>query len=154
VPAASPSGSFLNVTSELFQLGISVAQPATATLVVNADVDEDDDGVLNDADVCPGTVIPESVPTRELRTNRFALVDGDTTFDTVAPRGKGPGEVFTTADTAGCSCEQIIAELGLGNGHVQFGCSLGAMRTWVSHVTSALAPETFGQAEKAANRGN
>lgn len=97
--------------------------------------DEDGDGVLDNVDVCPGTVIPESVPTKRLGTNRFALVDGDTTFDTKAPKGKGPRKAYMIEDTAGCSCEQIIEELDLGKGHTKFGCSISAMDEWVEMVT-------------------
>jgi hypothetical protein len=96
--------------------------------------DEDGDGIPDDQDECPDTVIPESVPTKRLGTNRFALVDEDTTFDTKAPKGKGPRKAFTTEDTAGCSCEQIIEELGLGKGHVKFGCSISSMEEWVDAV--------------------
>lgn len=138
VPSGAPSGTFVNVTSDLLQNGLSVAPAATASLDVEEVVDADGDGVLDGDDVCPGTVIPEGVPTRSLGVNRYALVDGDTVFDTTSPpgRGNGPGDVFTTTDTAGCSCEQIIAELGLGNGHTFFGCSLSAMRDWVALVRS------------------
>jgi len=136
VPGSTPAGLYVNATSDLLQFGIAVAQPATASLLVVEVADTDDDGVLDGDDLCPGTVIPESVPTRELRPNRYALIDGDTIFDTQQPPGggNGPGETFTTTDTAGCSCEQIIDRLGLGNGHTKFGCSLGAMRQWVSLV--------------------
>jgi len=96
--------------------------------------DDDGDRIPNDQDACPDTVIPESVPTKRLGTNRFALVDGDTDFDTKAPKGKGPRKAFTIEDTAGCSCEQIIEELGLGKGHVKFGCSISAMEEWVEAV--------------------
>lgn len=136
VPATAAAGTHTNVTSDLFASGIAVAGPATASLVVFEVLDSDGDGVLDDADLCADTVVPESVPTRGLRPNRFALVDGDGLFDTVAPNGTGPTGVFTLADTGGCSCEQIIAALDLGNGHTRFGCSLGAMRDWVELVTA------------------
>jgi len=97
-------------------------------------LDDDGDGVLNAADVCPNTLIPESVPTQGLGVNRFALVDGDNTFDTTAPYGVGPQKSFTIQDTAGCSCEQIIAALGLGKGHTKFGCSISAMEKWIRIV--------------------
>ncbi len=98
--------------------------------------DEDKDGVPDADDVCLGTDIPEGVPTQGLGVNRFALTDGDTIFDTVSPPGggNGPGLVFTTEDTAGCSCEQIIAAQGLGAGHVKFGCSISAMQDWIALV--------------------
>ena len=86
-------------------------------------------------DFCPDTVIPEAAPTKQLRTNRFALVDDDRLFDTKDPNGVGPKASFDIFDTAGCSCEQIVVEQGLGNGHLKFGCSLGAMKNWVEQVT-------------------
>ncbi len=103
-------------------------------LVVYLSKDDDADGVPNDADVCPGTVIPEGVPTAGLGVNRWALVDGDGVFDTVTPPRGGPRLSFDLGDTAGCSCEQIIAAQSLGQGHSRFGCSIGAMRDWVALV--------------------
>ena len=41
---------------------------------------------------------------------------------------------YDTEDTAGCSCEQIVDALGLGRGHIKFGCSNGAMKVWVKTV--------------------
>ncbi len=96
--------------------------------------DCDGDSIPDDLDICPGTSTPEGVPTKGLKPNRYALVDGDGVFDTVTPPGGGAGEVFTLEDTAGCSCEQIIDALGLGNGHTKHGCSVGAMRNWVDMV--------------------
>ena len=97
-------------------------------------LDDDGDGVSNADDNCPDTLIPESVPTVRLGTNRWALVDGDFIFDTNAPKGKGPKRSYTTTDTGGCSCEQIIAAQGLGKGHTKFGCSISAMDDWVALV--------------------
>jgi hypothetical protein len=97
-------------------------------------MDEDGDGILDPDDVCPGTVIPESVPTVRLGVNRWALVDDDGIFDTQLPNGNGPGFMFDLEDTAGCSCEQIIEETGLGLGHTRFGCSNGAMMNWAAFI--------------------
>lgn len=129
VPASTPVGTYTNVTSVLTQDGVTVAGRATATLdiIIVAPVDTDADGVLDVDDECPNTVIPESVPTRHLKNNRYALVDNDFIFDT--PRVTNPQ--YTTTDTRGCSCEQIIDIVGLGNGHTKFGCSGGAMKNWV-----------------------
>jgi len=104
-------------------------------IVVGLLLDEDEDGVWDGIDMCPGTVIPESVPTNELGVNRFALVDGDGVFDTTLPEGIGPLASFDIFDTAGCSCEQIIAAQELGKGHEKFGCSLGEMEEWVEYVS-------------------
>jgi len=99
-------------------------------------IDSDFDGVPNHLDMCSDTTIPEGVPTQELGTNRWALVDDDGVFDTTSPRGggKGPKDSFTIQDTAGCSCEQIIDELHLGKGQVKFGCTTGVMKNWVREV--------------------
>jgi len=101
---------------------------------VNQDSDNDD--VFDSVDNCPGTAIPESVPTVELIPNRWALTDDDFDFDTVVKgKGKGPNRNYSTNDTAGCSCEQIIAAQGLGKGHSKFGCSISAMDDWVKLMT-------------------
>jgi len=55
------------------------------TVLVGLYADSDQDGVTDQMDICPGTSIPESVPTESLGVNRFALVDGDVEFDTWHP---------------------------------------------------------------------
>jgi hypothetical protein len=99
--------------------------------------DSDGDGVLDVLDNCSGTVIPESVPTSgQLNPNHWALTDDDFEFDTVTEgKGNGPMRSYSTADTAGCSCEQIIDAQGLGEGHGKHGCSISVMDNWVRLVT-------------------
>ena len=104
-------------------------------LVLYLTSDLDNDGVGDHADVCPATVIPEPVPTRELGVDRWALTDDDLIFETKSPPGSGPGMSFSTEDTAGCSCAQIIAAQGLGSGHSKFGCSTDVMNAWVELVS-------------------
>ncbi len=94
--------------------------------------DEDRDGVGDDLDVCRGTVLPEGAAYEGLGVNRFALADGDGVFDTTPPNGVGPQRAYDIHDTAGCSCEQIVAAEGLGKGHLKHGCSIGVMDNWVS----------------------
>ena len=98
-------------------------------LVLFLTKDKDGDGVNDDADVCPATVIPEMLQ-EQLGKNRFALSNSDFDFDTSAPNGKGPGRSYSTLDTAGCSCSQIVDTQGLGNGHKKFGCSIGVLDNW------------------------
>jgi hypothetical protein len=95
--------------------------------------DSDVDGVLDDADLCAGTVVPEGVAAGDLKPWHWALVDGDGTFDTRAA-GKGPGVSFTLEDTAGCSCTQILAAMGFGAGQEKHGCSTGTMQDWLELI--------------------
>ncbi|ODS35073.1 hypothetical protein BEH94_03890 [Candidatus Altiarchaeales archaeon WOR_SM1_SCG] len=97
-------------------------------------VDNDEDGVSDDIDYCPDTIIPEDAPTMRLGVNRFALVDDDGIFDTKLPKGKGKGpqKSYTIEDTQGCSCSQIIDILGLGKGHEKFGCSISVMDDFIA----------------------
>ena len=108
------------------------AGDACDTCPYDTEDDADEDGICGDADACPDTVLPEGVPTVALGINRWADVDGDGVFNTVMPKGKGPGRAYTIFDTAGCSCEQIIEAQDLGIGHVKFGCSISAMDDWVA----------------------
>ena len=92
--------------------------------------DSDGDGVVDSADLCAETVIPEDVPTRRLGFYRWALIDDDNVFDT---RGRTRRQ-FTTQSTAGCSCEQILDQFQLPPGfdRVQrrYGCSTWLMAFW------------------------
>ena len=98
--------------------------------------DADGDEVCGDVDLCPGTANPESVPLVRLGINRWALCGADSIFDTTPPKGRGPRRSYSTEDTRGCSCEQIIEELDLGKGHSKYGCSIGAMDTWVEFASN------------------
>lgn len=102
----------------------------------NACNDSDADGVLDAADLCPETVMPEGVPTDGLGPNRWALTDDSGVFQS----GRAQDDGYTIESTGGCSCEQIIAALHLGNGHTRHGCSNGAMSNWVAHVAGESTP--------------
>ena len=91
--------------------------------------DADGDGVLDAADLCPGTRIPESAPASgRLGASRHALTEPNAAAFTGGRRAR---DVFTIEDTRGCSCEQIVARSGLGQGHLKHGCSAGVMKVWV-----------------------
>ncbi|MEM7483151.1 MAG: hypothetical protein AAF481_18455 [Acidobacteriota bacterium] len=109
-------------------------------LYVMASSDSDFDGIDDADDLCADTVVPEDVPTRFLLPWRFALVDADGTFDTYRPGhgvGPSPWHPFTLADTAGCSCEQIIESVNLPAWFERiqrrYGCSLPLMKYWIRH---------------------
>jgi cysteine-rich repeat protein len=87
-------------------------------------VDNDNDGVLNESDVCPNTKV-ENI---SLNPNQYAQNNSTLAFE-VGPKND-QSVIFTMADTKGCSCEQIAKELGIGEGHIKKGCSLGNMERW------------------------
>lgn len=140
----TPPDTYVNTTGDLNQdvdgQRFPVANPAVASLVVtNPPADSDGDTVLDVDDLCPTTGIPEAgVPTQGLGTNRLALgpFNDDTIFDTNAPGEKGglQNSEVDIQQTAGCSCEQLIAEMSLGQGHTKFGCSGGAVKDWIELV--------------------
>jgi len=96
--------------------------------------DSDGDGVTDDLDVCPATLIPEGAAMTKLGVNRWALHDDNREFDTTVSNGVGPQLAFDIFDTAGCSCEQIVEKQHLGKGHMKFGCSIGVMQNWVEMI--------------------
>ena len=132
--------------NDVLRYGVTITCDSVA--IHNVDIpaedgDADGDGVVDSIDQCPATVWPESVPERRLNTNHWALVDNDRVFDTVIKgKGGGTGRSYTLDDTAGCSCEQIIDALDLGDGHRKFGCSNSAMDDWVALISGAgkIAP--------------
>lgn len=98
------------------------------------DPDDDNDGVLDGEDVCAETIIPDRViPTSgELGTNRYALVDNDTTFDTNA--AQNDGAMYTLADTGGCNATQIADALELGKSHYEKGITRSVLESWIASV--------------------
>lgn len=92
--------------------------------------DEDLDGVDDSLDLCPDTFIPEQiVPQETLGKNRYALISLEYDEDGYAKFSSGKSKkTFTTEDTQGCSCEQIIANKNM-NGHLKYGCSEGLLKS-------------------------
>ena len=92
--------------------------------------DSDGDTVSDDDDLCPGTTADS--PTLGLRNGSYGDTDLDGVFDTVVspfnPSQTLP-RVFTLADTSGCSCTQIGADLGLSLLTDTYGCSAAHARS-------------------------
>lgn len=100
--------------------------------------DSDGDGATDDVDLCASTVTPEvSVPASgHLNPNHYAVMDNGRQFTRGESRGHGGGadDRFSLDDTRGCSCEQIIEAMGLGQGLRKYGCSRGVMLEWVASL--------------------
>jgi len=101
-------------------------------LVLFIKKDSDNDSIFDNEDMCANTSVPETMPSKGLKKNHFALVDGDAEFDTA--KSDHSDDSFSLEDTAGCSCEQIVDKLGLGKGHLKHGCSKGVMKNWSEYV--------------------
>lgn len=107
----------------------NLIQNRTYSYVGYYDPDLDDDGVLNEDDLCPDTVIDQ--PYGGIGVNRWYW-NGDA-WETELPKGQQYGELnrnkqYDMTDTSGCSCEQILAMITELNesdmeGHYKFGCS-------------------------------
>jgi hypothetical protein len=122
------------LTLEAFILCLASGDPSRAGVFL----DTDGDGVTDGADLCPGTVIPESIPERDLAYHHFVLLDADDVFDTRTPDEGLISSDYTTATTAGCSCEQIIVILEVGEGHEKYGCSPSVMQEFIADFASDL----------------
>lgn len=109
----------------------ATGQIVTATSSI-LNPDSDGDGVPDDVDDCPDTVIPEPVPTKRLGRNRWFLDDPAGTFTQGYPQA-GRKYTVTIQDTRGCTCSQIADELELGAGHYKFGCSTGEVLEWIDN---------------------
>ena len=95
------------------------------------DADIDGGGVTNDADLCALTVA--DAPDR-LGQNRWTLSNvASGTFDQAEPQA-GTVFQFTTSNTGGCSCDEIVEITGAGKGHEKNGCSTSLMLEWIQTV--------------------
>ncbi|MBN2458859.1 putative metal-binding motif-containing protein [Candidatus Woesearchaeota archaeon] len=95
--------------------------------------DVDDDGVLNQDDMCPDTVA--DAPTDGLGTNRWVW-NGEE-WVTKVSKGTGPKETYTIESTYGCSCDQILAVIEDKTdldfeGHHKYGCSKSILEDWIA----------------------
>lgn len=101
--------------------------------------DLDHDGVVDLEDRCPDTRIPEGVPTQRLGFERYAIVTGARTRDGHVLFDRGtfwyrPGRAVTTADTGGCSCEQILSALGGRQDETRLGCRGDTIDAWIRSI--------------------
>jgi hypothetical protein len=91
-------------------------------------------------DKCPGTVLPESVPTVSLRRWHYAQLDTDSPFE-VNFRGTIQDSLLYNLDnTYGCTCEQILdCKPGQNKGEYKYGCTIGTMAVWKNQKAWALS---------------
>jgi len=114
---------------------LSGDQRATWAVWSQGGNDADGDQVDDSIDLCPNTDIPEGAPSRWLGKNRWSLDGGDDGIS-FTQREPQAGSVFqfATVNTGGCSCEQIVAAMGAGQGHLRAGCSTSLLLDWIQQV--------------------
>jgi len=101
-----------------------------STGVDNRDADADAVNDCSGADKCLGTILPESIPTVELKPNNYADIDGDGVLEVNDPQA-GIVDGMSLASTYGCTCEQILdCKPGQNNGEIKNGCSPGTIEVW------------------------
>jgi hypothetical protein len=81
--------------------------------------------------------VPESVPTQALARGRYAIVKGTPTVAGTLLFDSSSGAAFTTGDTAGCGCEQILTATAKTGDERRYGCTADTMRSWVKMVRNA-----------------
>jgi hypothetical protein len=129
-------------------LKIKIIMDDNKEIVLILQPDSDEDSVPDYLDRCPGTLLPESIPTKMILPNHYAEVDGDKIFETLFGYGDDDcnedGELkdyctyeiidskYDLSDTYGCSCEQILEYKPGGNrGEYKHGCTKGTMKKWI-----------------------
>lgn len=87
--------------------------------------DADGDQVADNDDNCPASV-PDGI---NLSPNQYASNNFATLAFEVGPN-QDQSIVYDMALTGGCTCRQIVATLGAGNGHLKKGCSPSLMESF------------------------
>lgn len=103
----------------------------------NATNDTDNDGVLNNVDLCPGTESDVDTWDVSLGTNRWQLgADNKWYQNKLAKQGGLKSGVYDIDDTYGCSGQQILAWLNttygsVMNGHHKYGLSSSVLQEFI-----------------------
>ncbi len=151
----SGNWTMLDGTPESRTLSASNVGAGKIGILYPAVPDSDNDGVNDQADKCPGTILPEkSVPSQSLLPNAYAVTGTDGYFMTNAGSAGKPAIVrsaYNLSATYGCTCEQILyCKPGNSEGEYKFGCSQGTMSVWIGQSAWATDCQVNG---KVARRG-
>jgi parallel beta-helix repeat protein len=91
--------------------------------------DGDNDGIPDQQDKCPGTVLPEVF--LKLNPNHHGDVDGDRVFEVGSAKGY-TDSTYTITKTSGCGCQQILTQKpGNNEGEKKHGCTKGTMDNFI-----------------------
>ncbi|MFH1724531.1 MAG: LamG domain-containing protein [Elusimicrobiota bacterium] len=118
-----------------------------SNFAISAPDDADGDGVYEsfegETDACPGSTADGIA----LNPNQYAQNAGFGAFE-VGP-DDAQSSVYDMLATKGCTCRQIVAMTGAGQGHLKKGCSPGLMEGWTGlSVQPDRPPDSPGGGKK------
>lgn len=105
--------------------GTTPPPPTTTTPPPTTTADDDRDGVVNSADACKGTVLPDSI-SKPAAGSYYANSSG------AFVDGTGRAAGITVVDTGGCSATQIASALKLKGKDAKSGIALSALTSWAN----------------------
>jgi hypothetical protein len=120
-------------------VSISLLLPSGVTISCNTSVvvsDSDPDGACGTDDMCPGTSLAKEVPMWRVRKDSYiaagalSLTNGFTFTSTSGTGSTNTSRVYTTKDTGGCTCAQIIASCKYRDAFLKYGCPADMLDVW------------------------
>jgi hypothetical protein len=112
-----------STSSRTWKFDCTTTSSTVAPLTTSAD--DDQDGVANTSDACPGTVLPDAYA-KKAAGSYYANASK------VFVDGTGRAANISVADTGGCSATQIAKSLRLSKKASQYGISLSTLTSWAN----------------------
>jgi hypothetical protein len=102
--------------------------------------DSDPDGACASDDVCPGTSISKEVPLKNVKKNHYVAAGSlslSTGFTFQSSSATKKVYSYTTKDTSGCTCAQIIDKCKYHARYKTDGCPQDMMNAWTGKYSQA-----------------
>ncbi|MFH1723766.1 MAG: PKD domain-containing protein [Elusimicrobiota bacterium] len=131
-------GATVDTVNDTLTVAVDHFSHYAAGAPADSDADGVPDGYDGEADACPDSALDAMA----LNPNQYGQ-NGDAAFGAfeMGPDG-AQSAVYDMAATRGCTCRQIAAALGAGEGHVKKGCSPGLMQKWTEVSAQPDRPGT------------
>jgi hypothetical protein len=121
----------------------STVDPSGKTINCNSSVqvvDNDTDGACGTDDKCPNTTIATEVKTTYLKKGSY-IASGtpspSTGFAFRSTTTAATQFTYTTKDTGGCTCAQMVAQCGYHRIYLKYGCPKDMMDAWTGKYSQA-----------------
>jgi hypothetical protein len=130
VKATKTTGYGLGKTTATFSVVDLSGKTISCSTLVQVE-DEDPDGVCGTDDMCPGTSISNEVKSTYLKKNSYVASGRLSATNGFSFKSTSTSNyAYTTKDTGGCTCSQIIAKCGYNQVYLQYGCPKEMMDAW------------------------